>query len=72
MHILFLFALLIFLTFEFLFTATSVPIECIFSGGQDLIFYRHCSLKPESITASMCLKEWWKMDNGESRDTGIE
>ncbi len=75
MRILFLFtlfALLTFLTFEFLFTATSVPVEHVFSGGRDLISHRRCSLKPESITACMCLKEWWKMDNGKSEDTEAE
>ncbi|CAJ0856590.1 1087_t:CDS:2, partial [Entrophospora sp. SA101] len=36
----------------------SIPVECIFSGGTDLISQRQCSLKPEAIRMCMCLKNW--------------
>ncbi|GES73509.1 zinc finger BED domain-containing protein RICESLEEPER 2-like [Rhizophagus clarus] len=42
---------------------TSVPVERIFSGGTDLITQRRCSLNPEIIRKSMCLKAWLKYKN---------
>ncbi|GES85086.1 zinc finger BED domain-containing protein DAYSLEEPER-like [Rhizophagus clarus] len=42
---------------------TSVPVERVFSGGTDLITQRRCSLNPEIIRKSMCLKAWLKYKN---------
>lgn len=53
------------LIFNYLLIATSVPIERIFSGGRDLISHRRCKLNPSSITACICLKNWWKMEQNE-------
>ncbi|OXA46906.1 putative AC transposase [Folsomia candida] len=39
---------------------TSVPIEREFSGGVDLVVPSRCRLSPTTISASMCLKSWWK------------
>ena len=36
--------------------ATSVPVERVFSGGNDLIAAKKCSLKADTIRACMCLK----------------
>ncbi len=41
---------------------TSVPVECVFSGGTDLISQRRSSLAPETIRMCMCLKSWWKLE----------
>lgn len=40
--------------------ATSVPVEREFSRGVDLVVHTRHLLKPSTITASMCLKSWWK------------
>jgi hAT family C-terminal dimerisation region len=40
--------------------ATSVPVEREFSGGVDLIVPTRNRLSPSTITASMCLKSWWR------------
>ncbi|CAB4430555.1 unnamed protein product [Rhizophagus irregularis] len=42
---------------------TSVPVECVFSGGTDLVSHRRCSLSPETIRVCMCLKSWWRHNN---------
>ncbi len=51
------------LTFEYIYIATSVPIERVFSGGTDLITPKRCSLNAEVIRACMCLKSWWGEQN---------
>ena len=53
-----------FITFLLVFsTATSVPVERVFSGGADLIAPKRCSLGGDVIRACMCLKSWWNIKN---------
>ena len=40
-------------------SATSVPVERIFSEGTDLIFAKRCSLGTDTICACMCLRSSW-------------
>ncbi|CAB4446469.1 unnamed protein product [Rhizophagus irregularis] len=47
-------------------TATSAPVERIFSGGTDLVVQKRCSLKESTIRETMCLKGWWKSGVGGS------
>ena len=44
----------------YIFIATSVPVERIFSSGTNLISAKRCSLNVETIQACMCLKSWTK------------
>ena len=41
--------------------ATSVPVECAFSGGTDLIQPKRGALKEDIIRACMCLKSWLEL-----------
>jgi hypothetical protein len=43
-------------------TATSVPIERVFSGGADLVTHKRCSLGGDVIRACMCLKSWFSIE----------
>ena len=40
-------------------SATSVPVERIFSEGADLISAKRCRLGTDTIRACMCLRSWW-------------
>jgi hypothetical protein len=41
--------------------ATSVPVECIFSAGADLVQPKRGALNKESIQACMCLGSWLEL-----------
>jgi hypothetical protein len=41
--------------------ATSIPAECAFSGGTDLVHPKRGALKEDIIRACMCLKSWLEL-----------
>jgi hAT family C-terminal dimerisation region len=41
--------------------ATSVPVECVFSGGTDLVQSKRGALSEDTIQTCMCLKSWLKL-----------
>ncbi len=43
-------------------SATSVPIECIFSQASDLITKKRNRLLPETIRQIMCLNSWQNLN----------
>ena len=40
---------------------TSVPVECVFSDGMDLVRPKRGSLSRDTIQSCMCLRKWLKL-----------